>query len=69
MNLKFKSRPDCQEYFNEQMTQFGREVEDSVSKRVGLHFRKHSVLDESHLQGIIIEEMCRECARLSRGKS
>jgi hypothetical protein len=48
------------------MKQFDFEVSGAVADRVKAHFKTHSVLDEGRLQGIIIEEICREAARLSK---
>jgi hypothetical protein len=66
-NSQLKDAYECQVVFDEQMGQFTREVENGVAAKVKAHFKKSDVLDEGLLQGFIIEEMCREAARLSRG--
>ena len=65
-NEQIKDVHRAQEYFDEQMGQFTREVENEVAAKVKSHFKKSDVLDEGLLQGFIIEEMCREAARLSK---
>ena len=67
MNEKITTLKRSHEYYEEQMKQFDFEVSGAVADKVKSHFKKSPVLDEGLLQGFIIEEMCREAARLSRG--
>jgi hypothetical protein len=66
MNEQITTLKRSHEYYEEQMKQFDFEVSGAVADRVKAHFKTHSVLDEGRLQGIIIEEICREAARLSK---